>query len=348
MRVVKKMHGLWQRTNPTLRRRIILLFSLLLVSNLLVWLCSIIVSNKHPVFLGLALLAYGLGLRHAVDADHIAAIDNITRKLMLDGKRPVGVGLFFSLGHSSVVILLSLLVMLATSVISHALPSLQAIGTLLGTGVSSLFLLLIGCINLLSFLDIFRSFRSLTKNRATKAKTPPVHLPLRGLLATIFRPLFTTVTSSWQMYFIGLLFGLGFDTASEVGLLSISAASSTTGASLEEILLLPLTFTAGMALIDTLDGVLMLGAYGWAYIKPVRKLYYTLYITFVSVIIALFIGSVEALQLLATQLPIHTSFFQFVLSLNLGNLGYIIILTFILSWVLSLSIYTIKKYDQLG
>lgn len=299
----------------------------------------------HPLLLGLIAIAYGLGLRHAVDADHIAAIDNTTRKLMNDGKRPVSVGLFFSLGHSTIVIILSVLVALSSVFIKHSLPSLQSTGTVIGTSISSFFLLLIGFINLIAFLDILRVFNCVAKGGSCRKRITNNHFPVTGFLARILKPALKAVTDSWHMYFVGFLFGLGFDTASEVGLLSISAASSVTGISLGEMLLLPLAFTAGMVLIDTLDGVLMLGAYGWAYVQPVRKLYYNLNITLVSVIIALFIGGVEAVQLLSLEFKFNNSFSQLINAIDLGKLGYITIFIFVISWVISFLVYKVRRYD---
>jgi len=301
----------------------------------------------HPLFLGLIAIAYGLGLRHAVDADHIAAIDNTTRKLMNNGKKPVAIGLFFSLGHSTIVIILSILVAFSSVFIKQVLPTLQTTGTIIGTTVSSFFLLLIGLINLVAFFDILRIFKTAKKSKKYNEEVIAAQLQSGGILTRIFRPFLKTVKSSWQMYFIGFLFGLGFDTASEVGLLSISAASSVSGISYIEILLLPLAFTAGMVLIDTVDGILMLGAYGWAYIQPMSKLYYNLNITIVSVIIALFIGGVEALQLISAAFNMHNDFFQMINAINFSKLGYISILIFITSWLISFSIYKIKRFDEM-
>jgi len=322
------------------------LFSILILVNISVWVGGIFFSHIHPLLLGLIAIAYGLGLRHAVDADHIAAIDNTTRKLMAEDKRPVAVGLFFSLGHSTIVFILSVLVAFSSLYIKHVLPSLQSTGAVIGTSISSFFLLLIGFVNLIAFLDILRIFKLVTRGGRYKEKFSGNYFT-GGFIAKLFRPLLKTVTASWHMYFVGFLFGLGFDTASEVGLLSISAAGSTTGISAGEILLLPLAFTAGMVLIDTLDGILMLGAYGWAYIQPVRKLYYNLNITLVSVIIALFIGGVEAVQLFSVELKFDNAFSRLINEIDLGKLGYITIFIFIVTWAVSLFIYKIRQYDSL-
>jgi nickel/cobalt transporter (NiCoT) family protein len=345
MKLVKHIHILWNNSSRKTRQRMVILLSALVLFNLFVWMFGFIFARVHPILLGLIAIAYGLGLRHAVDADHIAAIDNTTRKLMSEGKKPIATGLFFSLGHSTIVFILSVLVAFSSLFIKHALPSLQSTGTIIGTSVSSFFLLLIGFINLIAFIDILRIFKCVTKGGSCKEKINDNHFHTTGFLSRLFKPVLRTVTSSWHMYFVGFLFGLGFDTASEVGLLSISAASSTTGISIGEMLLLPLAFTAGMVLIDTLDGILMLGAYGWAYVQPVRKLYYNLNITLVSVIVALFIGGVEAMQLLTSQFKFHNGFSQLINAIDLGKLGYITIVIFVISWLVSLFIYKIRRYD---
>ena len=346
MKLLKHIYSLWEKSSLEVRRRIALIFGALLVLNILVWISGFLLSRVHPLLLGFLAIAYGLGLRHAVDADHIAAIDNTTRKLMADGKKPVGVGLFFSLGHSTIVIILSLLVAVSSLFIKHTMPFLQETGTVIGTSVSSLFLLLIGFINLIAFFDILKIFKLVKKSKTYEKKLTDKQLRPTGFLSQLFSPILRAVNASWHMYFVGFLFGLGFDTASEVGLLSISAASSTTGISFGEILLLPLAFTVGMAFIDTLDGILMLGAYGWAYLQPIKKLYYNLNITLVSVIIALFIGGVEATQLLSAEFHFRSDFFQLINTIDLGKLGYVTIFVFIVSWIVSFSIYKIQRFDR--
>lgn len=348
MKQLKKFIALLKTVSPEFRRRLILMVAILTIFNAGVWIYTLIVSRTYPVLLGLTTLSYGLGLRHAVDADHIAAIDNTTRKLMRDGKKPLAVGFFFSLGHSTIVILLSLLVAVSAEFVKVNLPVLKNYGTLIGTTVSSFFLLMIGIINLIVLIDIFKVWRNVSNGKQKYNETSlDEQLERRGFLNRILRPFLQTVSSSWNMYFVGFLFGLGFDTASEVGLLSISAATRTSGIPIINVLLLPVAFTAGMAAIDTLDGVLMLGAYGWATIKPIRKLYYNLNITFISVVIALFIGSIEGMKVLFLQLKLTGGFFDTINNLDFGNLGYIIITTFIASWILSIMIYKLKRYDRL-
>lgn len=348
MEFIKKLSSMLQKASPDLRKRLFSIFAFLAIFNGLVWIYTFFTWHRFPVMLGLVTLAYGLGLRHAVDADHIAAIDNTTRKLMQDGKRPVGVGFFFSMGHSTIVVILSVLVAISAAFVKNNLPTFKSTGAIIGTSVSGFFLLMIGVINLIVLLDIFKTWRSVVKKQKRYTDMSlEEHLSKRGVTSRILKPFLKTVSNSWNMYVVGFLFGLGFDTASEVGLLSISAATGASGMPIGNIILLPLAFTAGMSLIDTMDGILMLGAYGWAYVKPIRKLYYNMNITFISVIIALFIGSVEAMQVIFSQLKLSGGFYDFINNLDFGNLGYIIIGTFIVAWLLSIGIYKFKKYDLL-
>lgn len=348
MELIGKLQNLFSHASPEFRRRLIYTFGFLFTFNIFIWVYALFFTKNYPILLGLITLAYGLGLRHAVDADHIAAIDNSTRKLMQDGKRPVGVGFFFSLGHSTIVILLSILVAFSANFIKNNLPALKSTGALIGTSVSGFFLLMIGLINLIVLIDIFKIWKRVSNGGTYDEDEIQNYLNNRGFLAKFFKPLLKAIGNSWNMYFIGFLFGLGFDTASEVGILSISAATGMNGIPVLDLLILPLAFTAGMALIDTIDGILMLGAYGWAYIKPIRKLYYNMNITFISVVIALFIGGVESLQVVSSQLNFSGPFFIFINKLDFGNLGYIIIAIFVISWIISISIYKIGSYDRLG
>lgn len=339
---------IFTKISPLLHKRLFVILSSILLLNIIVWSLTLIYAKSYPFLLGLISLSYGLGLRHGVDADHIAAIDNTTRKLIQDGKKPLAVGLFFSLGHSTIVIILSLLVAFSSSFIINNLPSLKGTGSLIGAGISSIFLLVIGLINLLIFIDLYKIWRHIIKGGYFHESHIDDHLHNRGLIAKFLRPLLKSISTSVHMYPLGLLFGLGFDTASEVALLSLSAVSATNNLPFICILLLPLAFTAGMTLVDTLDGILMLGAYGWAFIKPARKLYYNLNITFISVIIALFIGSIEGLQVISKQLDNQTGVFWLANRIEFNSLGYIIIGAFILSWIFSALIYHFKKYDSIS
>ncbi|HEX5502721.1 MAG TPA: HoxN/HupN/NixA family nickel/cobalt transporter [Thermomicrobiales bacterium] len=333
--------------SQAVKGKVISLYIVLAVANLGLWALTLAISTRYAVVLGTALLAYSFGLRHGVDADHIAAVDNVTRKLLQDGKRPVAVGFFFSLGHSSVVVLLTIVVAIAAGVVQRDLPALQGVGGVIGTSVSALFLYVIGIINLLVFIDVFQMFRRVARGGTYSEETLEEFLAQRGLMNRFFRPLMKLIDASWKMYPLGFLFGLGFDTASEVALLGISAASASSGMPVAIVLLFPFLFAAGMSLVDTTDSIMMLGAYGWAFVKPVRKLYYNMNITLVSVLIALVIGTVEVLSVVAGQLSLSGPFWGWVSNLDFGMLGYLIIGIFVVSWVGSFVIYRVNKYDQI-
>jgi high-affinity nickel-transport protein len=334
------------RTPGPIRTRIVRLYAFLIVFNLVAWGLALAASVSYPILLPTAFLAYTFGLRHAVDADHIAAIDNTTRKLMSDGQRPVGVGLFFSLGHSTVVMALSVVIALSAGLISD-IPTFREIGELVGTSVSAAFLLLIGLINLVVLIDVYRMFRNVARGGAYSEESLEEFLNSRGLLARLFRPMLRVIRKSWHMYPLGLLFGLGFDTASEVALLGLAAVSGANHVPIGYILVLPALFAAGMSLIDATDGVLMLGAYGWAYMKPIRKLYYNLNITLVSVLIAFAIGGVEVLSIIANRFSLSGGAWDLVANLDFGIIGFVIIGIFAVSWTTSTIVYRWKGYDHL-
>lgn len=331
------------------RRKVATIYGFLIAANILVWVLALWIFRAHPLLLGTSLLAYSFGLRHAVDADHIAAIDNVTRKLMQEGKRPVSVGFFFSLGHSTIVILASVGIALSATAIRKNFPGFQETGGFIGTLVSATFLLVIALINIMVLWDVYRTFQRVRRGGAYDEASLHDLLNRRGLLGRLFRPLFRLIGRSWHMYSLGFLFGLGFDTATEVGLLGIAATQASTGLSLWSILLFPALFTAGMALIDTADGILMLGAYGWAYIKPIRKLYYNMTITSVSVLVALLVGGIEALGLVGEKLALQGGFWAFIGGLNdhFGTVGYAIIGIFVMSWLISILVYRLNGYDEL-
>ncbi|HLE89187.1 MAG TPA: HoxN/HupN/NixA family nickel/cobalt transporter [Candidatus Limnocylindria bacterium] len=334
------------RTPSPVRTRIIRLYAFLIGFNIVAWGLALAAAIAYPILLPTAFLAYTFGLRHAVDADHIAAIDNTTRKLMSDGQRPVGVGLFFSLGHSTVVVALSVVIAVSAGLISD-MPTFREVGGLIGTGISAAFLLLIGLINLLVLVDVYRIFRRVARGGAYSEETLEEFLNSRGLMARLFRPMLRAIRHSWHMYPLGVLFGLGFDTASEVALLGLAAASGANHVPIIYILVLPALFAAGMSLIDATDGVLMLGAYGWAYIKPIRKLYYNLNITLVSVLIAFAIGGVEVLSIVAHSFALNGGIWDLVADLDFGVIGFAIIGIFVVSWTTSSLIYRWKGYDRL-
>ena len=331
------------------RGRIFSMYLLLGAVNAGAWAWALIAFHSYPVLLGTALLAYTFGLRHAVDADHIAAIDNVTRKLMQQGKRPVAVGFFFSLGHSTIVFGLSIAIALASVALKDRFDSLKSVGGIIGTSVSAFFLILIAAANIFILISVYRIFQRVKNGGAYVDEDLTLLLAKRGFFGRIFRNLFRLVNHSWQMYPIGFLFGLGFDTATEVGLLGISATAAAKGLPIWSILIFPTLFTAGMALIDSTDSILMLGAYGWAFVKPIRKLYYNMTITFVSIVVALLIGGVEALGLVGDELQLKGAFWKMMDSLNdnFGTIGFIIIGVFIVSWIASLIIYRMNKYDEI-
>jgi nickel/cobalt transporter (NiCoT) family protein len=341
--------------NPTRRRPVALrrpitgIYAGLILANLAVWGWAALVFWNQPILLGTALLAYGFGLRHAVDADHIAAIDNATRKLMQAGKRPVGIGLFFALGHSSVVILAAAAVAGTATALAGSFDRFQAVGSVIGAGVSALFLFAIAAVNLIILRGVWRTFCHVRRGGRYVEEDLDLLLNNRGLLTRLFRPMFRLVSESWHMYPLGFLFGLGFDTATEVALLAVSATAAAKGVSVWAIMVFPALFAAGMSLIDTSDGILMLGVYDWAFIKPIRKLYYNLTITFVSVVVAVLIGGIEALGLMGDQFALKGAFWDGVDALN-GNftaLGVAVIGLFIAAWVGSVVVYRYTRLDEI-
>ena len=325
------------------------LYALLIGANFAAWAWAITSFHGRPVLLGTALLAYSFGLRHAFDADHIAAIDNVTRKLMQEGKRPVSAGFFFSLGHSTVVAAMTVAIAATAAALESRFASLKDLGGMIGTGVSATFLFAIAIANTFVLVAVWRNFRKVRRGERPNGCDLDTALGNRGLMAHIFSRLFRFIGRSWQLYPIGLLFGLGFDTATEVGLLGISAAEAARGMSLWSILVFPALFAAAMSFADTTDGVVMLGAYGWAFVKPIRKLYYNLTITFVSVAVALVVGGLEALGLLADKLNLQGALWDAVGAIdeNFGMLGYGIVAVFVASWAVSAAIYRLKRYDEI-
>jgi nickel/cobalt transporter (NiCoT) family protein len=329
------------------KTRVVTIYIGLILANIGAWIWAALVFSEKPLLLGTALLAYSFGLRHAVDADHIAAIDNVTRKLMQDSQRPVMVGFYFSLGHSTIVVVASLIVYATASMLlQQQLETVREIGSIVGTAISALFLLAIAFINLVILQGVWKTFQEARRNEEWEN---PETLLGSGFLGRFFRPLFRILAHPWQMYPVGLLFGLGFDTATEVAILGISAAAAAKGLSMQAMAVFPVLFTAGMTLVDTTDGILMAGAYGWAFVKPVRKLYYNLTITFVSVVVAFFIGGIEAIGLLKDQLKLTGGVWDLVGNLNdnFGTLGFVIIGIFVVCWIGSVLIYRIKGFDRL-
>ena len=339
---------------PGLRLKVIVLYSFLIAVNLLLWAVTLYTWLQYPDFLlALAVPAYLLGLRHAVDADHIAAIDNVTRKLMQEKKKPVGVGFFFSLGHSTVVVLIAVLVGLGATYISAGIKDenspLETVAGLIGTSVSAFFLLAMAIINIVILVQIVRAFRQVTRGGVYDSEKIDTYLSQRGFFTRLFRGLFKTVDASWKMYPVGFLFGLGFDTATEIGLFVLAGTVGAQHLPLYAAFLLPLLFTAGMCLADTTDGVMMLGAYGWAFVKPIRKLFYNMSITLISVLVALVIGTIEVLSIISGQFSLQGPVWEVVGAIgdNSGYVGAGIIAIFILSWLLSTLIYRLNRYDEI-
>ena len=297
---------------------------------------------------GLAVTAYLLGVRHAFDADHIAAIDNTTRKLVADGGRPVSVGLFFSLGHSSVVFGMAILVAAGAGVVGTLVDensSAHATLGLIGTSVSGLFLLLLGTVNLIAFVAILKVWRAARAGRMDEAGLQRA-LESRGILARLLAPMLRSVTRPGQMYPIGLLFGLGFDTATEISLLVLAGTGAATGLPWYAILVLPLLFAAGMSLFDTLDGAFMQVAYQWAFVRPVRKIYYNLATTGLSVAAALLIGGIEVISILHDKADLTDPVTTAVAGLDLENVGYLLVGLFVLTFLVAVGYWRFGRVEQ--
>ena len=342
--------SLFSDEGTNLHAKVIAIYILLIATNIAAWLWALAAFHNYPILLGTATLAYTFGLRHAFDADHIAAIDNVTRKLMQEGKRPVAVGFFFSLGHSTIVAAASLLIALTASSLEQRFPGLIEVGGVIGTLVSVLFLFAIAMINIMVLAAIYRILQRVRRGHSYADEELNAFLAQRGLLGRLLRTLSRLISRSWHMYPLGFLFGLGFDTATEIGLLGVSAAEASNGLSIWSILVFPALFTAGMSLVDTSDGVLMVGAYGWAFRDPVRKLYYNLTITGVSAAVAVGVGAIEALGLVVERLGLVGGI-RDTADLAAGHfdlLGYFVIGIFVASWLISLAIYRAMRNRKIG
>jgi len=327
-------------------RRAMWLLLVLGLANLLAWAVAWLAFADRPVLLGVAMLAWVFGLRHAVDADHIAAIDNAVRKLMVAGDRPFATGLYFSLGHATVVVLACAAVAASATAMQQWLLPVQGLAGQIGTGLSVLFLLTLAMANLFILRGVWREF---VLTRAGVVIAAGTSGPT-GPLASVLRPVLRTVTRSWHMYPVGFLFAIGFDTATEVGLLGLAATNATQGLALWQVMTFAALFTAGMTLVDTADSVLMVGAYGWAFVNPLRKLWYNLTITTASVIVAVLIGGVEALGLVVDQFGLEGRVWRAIaaLSNDMGDLGFIVVGAFALCWAVSAMVYRWKRYAWLG
>jgi high-affinity nickel-transport protein len=350
----------WSRVrgalSPAEWRRLSSMLTVIVALHLVGWMTLVLIVDPARLSLGgkafgvgVGLTAYTLGLRHAFDADHIAAIDNTTRKLMSDGQRPLAVGFFFSLGHSTVVFALALL--LATGVKAIIGPveddssTLHHYTGLIGTSVSGVFLYLIAFLNVIVLVGILRVFARLRRGDYDETELEQ-QLENRGLLNRFLGRFTKSITKSWQMYPVGLLFGLGFDTATEIALLVLAGTSAAAGLPWYAILCLPVLFTAGMCLLDTIDGSFMNFAYGWAFSSPVRKIYYNITITGLSVAVALLIGSIELLGLFAGQLGWRGRFWDWLGSLDLNTVGVVVVGIFVLTWAVALLIWRYGRIEE--
>jgi high-affinity nickel-transport protein len=332
------------------RRRLGGFYGAVLLLHVLGFGCLLTYGLSNPSFLALGALAYSFGLRHAFDADHISAIDNTTRKLLQQGRKPVGVGFFFSLGHSSVVFLIALALAFAVKSIVQGVVSdsggLRSVGGVIGTTVSGSFLVLIGVLNLLVLLGIVQVFRRMRQGRYDRHDLEH-ELVAGGVMSRIFGRLFRLVDHSWHMYPIGFLFGLGFDTASEVALLGVSAGAAARGLPFLAIVSLPLIFAAGMSLMDTTDGAFMAKAYSWAFSNPVRKVFYNLTVTALSVVIALGIGVIELLQILVQTLDLQGQPWEAIGGFNfVGQAGFFIVGLFVVTWAVALLVYRAGRVEE--
>jgi len=338
---------------PTEWRRLGSFGAVIVLLHLVGWGVFLVYAARYPRSFGIWMgaTAYLFGLRHAFDADHISAIDNTTRKLMADGKRPLGTGFFFSLGHSTVVLGLTVaLAFAARRIVGQVVnggSALHNTGSLIGTGVSGVFLYLIGLLNLVILLDVLRVFRAMRRGEYDEAALER-RLQERGFMNRFFGPLARSIRSSWQMYPLGFLFGLGFDTASEVGLLAIGAGAATSGVPFVAVLSLPVIFAAGMAMMDTADGAFMTKAYGWAFSQPVRKVYYNITVTGLSVAVALLVGTVELLAVVQSHFALHGPGWDVVATVggSLNVVGLVIVALFVVTWTGSYAIWKVGRIEE--
>ena len=342
MRTVARIAGAFDHAE---RRRLGAFGGAVLGLHLVGWGLVALYASSHPVLGGLAVLAYTFGLRHAFDADHISAIDNTTRKLLSEGGRPLGVGFFFSLGHSTVVFALSLGLAVALGAVHAALPALQSYGGSVGAAVSGIFLWAIAGLNLVVLAGIVGVWRGLRGGHFNEQALEE-RLMERGLMCRFFRRPLSLVRSSKHMYPLGVLFGLGFDTASEVGLLVITAGAASGRIPPAVTLALPILFAAGMSLMDTADGVFMSKAYRWAFAAPVRKLYYNVTVTALSVVVALVIGTIELAQVLSSSLGWTGGFWTWLHGLDFGTLGYGIVGLFAATWLVAIVVWRVRRLED--
>jgi nickel/cobalt transporter (NiCoT) family protein len=343
--MMHRLRSLGRAFDPGERRRLRWLGAAVLGLHALGVTLVIVYVRRYPVLGGLAVLAYSFGLRHAFDADHISAIDNTTRKLLADGGKPLGVGFFFSLGHATIVFALSIGLGVAAGAVRAALPSLQFYGGTIGAAVSGVFLWTIGIVNLVVLFEVIGVGRDLRSGRYDEAALEK-HLLERGLMSRFFARPLRFVRHSRQMYPIGVLFGLGFDTATEVGLLALTAGAASGHVPMPAILALPTLFAAGMSMMDTADGVFMSKAYAWAFASPVRKVYYNITVTSLSVFVALLIGTIELGQVVSDELGLTGGFWNWLQAIDFGSLGYVIVALFAVTWLVALAIWRWRRIEE--
>ncbi len=332
-------------------RRLSAFFGFVVLLHILGWgTLVLLVAPKYPTVLGIGVgfTAYLLGLRHAFDADHISAIDNTTRKLIAEGKQPLGVGFFFSLGHSTMVLVLAVVIVLAQQLAGQLIrgnSTLRDLGGLLGTGSSAIFLYLIAGLNMVILIDVLKVLREMRRGEYSEEKLEE-QLVTRGLMGRFFGRISRAISSSWQMFPVGFLFGLGFDTATQVTLLALAAGAESDGLPFYAILCLPVIFAAGMSVMDTADGAFMNKAYEWAFSGPIRKIYYNVTITGLSISVALLVGTAELLGILRERFHLSSPFWRFVGSLDFGVVGYMIVALFVITWAISYAVWKLFRIEE--
>ena len=338
------MKQIFINNKGSIRTELWFVYAAILFLNVCAWSSALLLFQNYPLLMGTALLSFGLGLRHAVDADHIAAIDNVTRKLIETKQSPVGVGFFFAMGHSTVVLLACLAIAWTTTELVSRFAHMKEVGGLIGTLVSAFFLLVIAAINAVILHATYQTWRCYRRTGLYKPENVDLLGPQTGLLGKIIRPFFRFISNSRQMYPLGFLFGLGFDTATEIALLGIAATQSAAGLSPWSILVFPLLFCAAMTLVDTLNGHLMIGAYGWAQAQPERKMLYNLTITAISVVTAVVIGCIQVSSLVADKMQLEGVWVELIdsLSEHFVTLGYGIIGLCMLTWAASVCLTKVK------
>jgi len=335
------------------RRRAGLMFASIAALHVIgfgVFIAFVVPSHFRGLGIGVAVLAYTLGLRHAFDADHISAIDNTTRKLMNEGKRPLSIGYWFSLGHSTIVIAIGVGIVVAEKAVygavSNSHSNLEEFGGVFGTVISATFLYLIAVLNVVILAGIVRVARAMRRGNYDEAELER-QLNSRGLMYRVFGRWMRTITREWQMYPVGVVFGMGFDTATEVGLLATTALLASQNLPFYSILCLPILFTAGMSLMDTIDGIFMNFAYSWAFFNPVRKVYYNLAITGLSVLICFFIGTIEVLGILPSEVGgLHGGFWHFMANFDINKAGFVIVGIFIICWAAALGFWKFGHVEE--